>query len=135
MKEPIRKVQNLVGVKVSDFQYFFAHATGSRCYETIQSQKQPPLRDGPVNLAWSGALNVYNPACIGYGKENGCKPGDRIAIDDLENLQNFMNGRPTTWKISQMQRWADRVTVLTLVIFVMIGIAFGCRSFGCTRRK
>ncbi|TSC96940.1 MAG: hypothetical protein Greene101449_1359, partial [Candidatus Peregrinibacteria bacterium Greene1014_49] len=53
MKEPVQEVQDLVGVKVSDFQYFFAHATGSRCYETIQSLNAPPLRDGPVNLAWS----------------------------------------------------------------------------------
>ena len=129
MNEPVREVQDLVGVKVSDFQYFFSGATGTRCYETIQSQNAAVLLEGPVNLVWSGALNVYNPACIAYGKENGCKPWDRIAVDDLENLQSFINGRPTTWKISSLQMWADRVTMGTLVVLVLMMLACGCRRF------
>lgn len=121
LMQPVTVVEDFRGIKISDFQYFFNRSTGSRCYETIQSSTFPPLRDGPVNLAWDGAVNVYNPSCIQYGAENGCKPGDRIRIDDLKNLERFVNGEPTTWRLSTAQMWADRLTVMTLLGLALFG--------------
>lgn len=122
LRQPVTHVENFTGMAVSDFRYFFAQSTGTRCYETIQSQQRETLIGGPVNLAWSGALNLYNPACIAYGAENNCAPGDRIAVEDIGNLEKFINGRKTTWKISTMQQWADRITVSAL--FVVLLTAF-----------
>ncbi|MBI3332410.1 hypothetical protein HYZ99_05665 [Candidatus Peregrinibacteria bacterium] len=120
-KQSITRVDDLRGIKVSDFHYFFEGSTGSRCYEPLQSSAFAPLKDGPVNLAWDGALNMYNPSCIPYGNENGCAPGDRIRMDDLSNLQEFINGRKTTWKISTAQKVADGVSILALLGMAIIG--------------
>ena len=136
LKQPITKVQNLRGLKVSDFHYFFQGSTGSRCYETIQSSNFPALQDGPVNLAWDDALNVYNPACIAYGKENGCRPGDRIDIDDLPNLERFINGKQTTWKLSAAQHVADGVTLVALLGIILVTVLsalYTCRKIWSAR--
>lgn len=119
---PVMGVQDYTGVRVSDFNYLFNGTTGTRCYEPLLGGfERQTLLDGPVNLAWSGALNVYNPACLHYPEANNCAPGDRIAIEDIGNLEHFINGEDTTWKISAAQKWADGVTLAALLS--LIGIA------------
>ena len=68
----------------------------------------------PVMQEIDGVLNMYNPACMVYPEENDCQPGDRIALEDAENLERFRRGQKTTWKVSLSQTIAHWVSLLTL---------------------
>ena len=46
-------------------------------------------------------------------------PGDRIAVDDAQNLERFINGEKTTWKVSGLQKLGDWVSLLSLVMIVL----------------
>ena len=103
------------GEQVSDFHYLYLASTGTQCYEALPLQRLK-LRNGPVDMVYDGAFNIYNPACLQYPEENHCHPGDRIGATDRQNLLLFTHGEKTTWKLSHLQIWADRLTVLSLVL-------------------
>jgi hypothetical protein len=117
LKKPVTKVEDWTGAqKVIDVHYVTAGTTGISCYEPILAGNTflEPLVAGPVDTEHDGAFNLYNPACMQYPEENGCRPGDRIALTDKENLDKFAHGETTTWKISIAQRIADSVTLASL---------------------
>jgi hypothetical protein len=67
-----------------------------------------------------GVLNIYNPACMVYPKENDCEPGDRILVSDKENAERFRTGQKTTWKMSGLQHISNWISILTLIGCVVI---------------
>jgi hypothetical protein len=99
----------------------FISGTSRDCYDPILNFSGNPfsvLHVGPVRDAHDGYFNLMNPACYQYPEENHCKPGDRIAVSDAENLSNFVQGNPVTWKLSETQSWADVTTLATLFMLL-----------------
>ncbi|MEI8230844.1 MAG: hypothetical protein WCG83_06965 [Candidatus Peregrinibacteria bacterium] len=99
--------------------------SGINCYEPILDNAGSPqkvLHIGPVDDEQDGYFNLMNPACYQYPVANSCKPGDRIAVQDGQNLENFRRGLPVSWKISIAQYIADRLTLsaLSIVLFALI---------------
>lgn len=107
------------GERVSDFYYLFSGSTGTDCYEAT-STNLPPLQNGPVTMEIDGAFNMYNPSCLQYPAANHCLPGDRIALEDRDNLERLVQGEKTTWKLSILQIIADDVTMVTLVLLLSL---------------
>ena len=93
------------------------------CYEpmVLGSSKLPDtVIAARVDEERDGAFNIYNPACMVYPKQNNCSPGDRISVDDRENLEAFRTGKKTTWKMSTLQHITNWISVLTF--FGAIGV-------------
>ncbi len=94
------------------------------CFESIlwgsEKPAMPPLTPGPMHFTKAGESNLYNPACFQYPEAIRCKPGDRIARDDIENFERFLGGEKTTWKMSWLQHAANWLSLLTL--FLCVGI-------------
>jgi hypothetical protein len=82
------------------------------------SEAHPDVHPGAVTEVRDGYFNLVNPACYQYPDENGCRPGDRIRVEDGANLDNFRRGLPVTWKVSRAQRAADVTSLLTLCLCV-----------------
>jgi len=116
LRLPVQRAFQPVSERVSDFHYLFSASTGTECYEAL-SLNLPPLRNGPVDMVYDEAFNIYNPACLQYPEANNCSPRDRISVDDAQNFQRFIRGEKTTWKLSPLQVFADRVTLFGLVLF------------------
>ena len=53
-----------------------------------------------MSVYWNDRFNMYHPACMQYPKENNCRPGDRIHVNDADNWERFRMGEKTTWKVS-----------------------------------
>lgn len=104
-------------------------STGVRCPESLfgyQGEEQiTTLVQGPVHMVSEEAFNLNNPACLQYPEENGCHPGDRIAVGDRENFERFRSGERTTWKLSLLQHVSDWVSLAAL-----IGIVVGLFLYG-----
>jgi hypothetical protein len=97
----------------------FIAGTGRTCYEPVLNAAGDLfsiLHVGPVSDREDGYFNLMNPACYQYPDENHCKPGDRIAVADGDNLSRFTGGRPVTWKVSRAQEIADIVSALALLL-------------------
>jgi hypothetical protein len=71
---------------------------------------------GSVFLEQNGFLNLKNPACYLYPKENSCVPGDRFRADQKDQVQNFVNYRPFDFNISAGQRYSNLLTKLSLIL-------------------
>ena len=100
---------------------FFAGSVQG-CYEPILNASGSPfgvLHLGPVTDQSKGYFNLMNPSCYQYPEENHCRPGDRISVEDAENLERFASGRPTTWKVSRTQQVADVTSGVCLVGMVI----------------
>lgn len=99
-------------------------ATSLMCYVALHpfgtDPSFPLLYEGEVSEERSGFFNLRNPACFQYPRENHCKPGDLIAVSDRENFERFVQGEPTTWRISLAQRIADAVSLVSLVAWVIV---------------
>ena len=52
------------------------------------------LRPGPALDEAAGVLNVKNPACYVYPKENLCVPGDHFAVSQKEDAIKFLSYEP-----------------------------------------
>ena len=98
--------------------------TGMDCdYGVLDFAGNPQLRSlhpGSVYDVEQNYFNLMNPACYQYPKENDCNPGDRISVSDKDNLERFINGMTTTWKVSALQWWSDRVSLISVISFIML---------------
>jgi hypothetical protein len=77
---------------------------------------------GPVLAERDGYLNLKNPACYVFPKENGCQPGDRFRADQLEQAKRFVKYRPFEFRISTGQYIANQITFLTLLAIATVGL-------------
>ena len=73
------------------------------------------LESGDVLKETDGYLNLKNPACYVFPKENGCSPGDRFRSDQFEQARAFAGYRPFAFRTSRLQDYASIATLATLV--------------------
>ena len=73
------------------------------------------LKIGSVKQAAEGRFNLINPSCYLYPDQNGCHPGDRFRIDQIEQLANFINYREMEFEMPVSQRIANRISLTSLL--------------------
>ena len=78
-----------------------------------------PLHVGSIYIESDGYLNMRNPACYVYPKENDCEPGDRFRGSQKEDLKNFASYKPYAFKVSIYQKIANHTSVLAFLICIL----------------
>lgn len=78
------------------------------------------LTTGPVLAEHNGFLNLKNPACYVYPKENNCKPGDLFRADQREEAQKFASYKPFAFNFSARQEMANRLSYIAWVSFGLL---------------
>ncbi|MFE8034931.1 hypothetical protein [Thiohalocapsa marina] len=102
----------------------------------LEAFKPEPLREGPIlQEVGDGALNLRNPACLLYPEENGCEPWDAFRVDQREQALRFASYRPFAFELSTLQRVANWVSLVALlvvvgVLLVLLGRWLWGRLFG-----
>lgn len=69
-------------------------------------------------------LNIRNPACILYPKENNCKLWDNFSTQEKSKAAAFVNYKPFDFKRSRMQQVADWITQLSLIVIIVLLISW-----------
>ncbi|MDP2646802.1 MAG: hypothetical protein Q8P24_17830 [Desulfobacterales bacterium] len=82
------------------------------------------IHPGPALSERWGILNLKNPACYMYPMENQCEPGDHFRIEQWREAEQFLAFRPFTYQTSKLQKWANRVSLITLLAIATF--AAGC---------
>ncbi|MBI3793297.1 MAG: hypothetical protein HY280_01040 [Nitrospinae bacterium] len=98
-------------------------ASSMRCYSSMfgyRLEKMPfkTLHEGPALEAADGVLNVKNPACYVYPKENGCAPGDHFLASETDNASLFLARKPYDFSTPWRQRAADWFTLVAWFFWV-----------------
>jgi len=113
---------------------FIAGVSQVFCYNPIfgyrlEKFSAEGLKQGSVFEEHDGFLNLKNPACYVFPKENNCRPGDRFRADQLAQAIHFVEYRPYIFQMSPGQLAANLVTQGTLVLIGVAGLAVILRSF------
>ena len=78
------------------------------------------LQPGPALEQQDGILNIKNPACYVFPKENHCEPGDHFTVNDYDRAQAFVEYRPWYFEKSLKQKVADYVTMISLALAITV---------------
>src|SRR3989338_4868023 len=63
----------------------------------------------------------------------GCITVLAFVVAYAENLERFVTGQKTTWKMSALQHAANRISVLSLIAIAVFGCAMGWRRWRRTK--
>ena len=116
------------GPNFLDNEIMLAGISQMRCYNPsfgYRLENLPPARlvAGEALTERDGLLNIRNPACYVFPKENGCQPGDQFRADQRKEAEAFVSYRPFAFNKSHAQQLADGVTLsalLTLTLFLLV---------------
>ncbi len=89
------------------------------CYETLfgfRMERFPRkgLHAGAALEMGDGVLNLKNPACYVFPRENACAPGDHFRAEETSNARALLEYRPMVFAAPVRQRVANVVSVCTL---------------------
>lgn len=91
------------------------------------------LRPGPALAELGdGTLNLKNPACYQYPRENGCAPGDHFRVSQREAAARFLRYQAFEFRRPLRQHIADAVTLAALLL-TLAGL-LGAAILGRRRR-
>ena len=76
---------------------------------------KPKVTVGPILAVQDGYYNLTNPAGYVFPEENNLQPFDLFREDQKANLELFINHRQPKLEISSWQRFADVMSLVTLV--------------------
>jgi hypothetical protein len=107
------------------------------CYEpmfgySLETFPFKTLRPGPALREKDGVLNVKNPACFLFPRENGCQPGDHFRVEQRAAAEAFLRYRPFPFAMPARQVWANRLFVLT--VLALLGL-FAAAAVQALRRR
>lgn len=108
---------------------FIAGISQVHCYNPIfgyrlEKFSADGLSAGDVLQSRDGYLNLKNPACYVFPKENGCRPGDRFRADQIEEARRFVAYRPFHFQVSERQMLANRLTAWSGGIVALMLLAW-----------
>jgi hypothetical protein len=84
----------------------------------------------------AGVLNVKNPACYVFPRENFCIPGDHFSLARKGDAIKFLSYRPFEFEKSGKQKIADAVTTFALALTVALLLWAGfAQLFGRNRLR
>ncbi len=111
------------------------------CYEPIfgyslEDFRPKSLKPGPVLAEADGLLNIKNPACYVYPKENSCSPGDHFRADQMEEARAFVSYKNFPFKIPVRQKVANVLASMMLAAYLaLFGYLFAGFILKYVRKK
>jgi hypothetical protein len=104
---------------------FVAGVSQILCYNPIfgyrlEAFSTTGLVEGDVTLRQDGGLNLKNPACYVFPKENNCLPGARFSIDQEKQAYAFTHYKPYFFEMPAQQIIANRISYWSLLSVAML---------------
>ena len=113
---PVRKIVS----EMNDYEVFlFGSSNISHHYDPLfrddNSLLKPLVHDGSVFDIQDGYYNMTNPSSLVYPEVNGSTLFERIPVSENQKLLDFINRRPSDWKLPLTQILLDWVAGLTVL--------------------
>ncbi|MGW8246905.1 MAG: hypothetical protein ACWGOV_02240 [Acidiferrobacterales bacterium] len=96
-----------------------------RCYEPmfgyrLEALPMKTLHPGPVGDVTNDRLNIKNPACYVFPKENSCEPGDHFKVSQKTEAGLFTSYRPFQFNLPIRQVVLNYVSVFSVLGCMLI---------------
>jgi hypothetical protein len=99
------------------------------CYQPMfgyRLEKFPlgALQPGPIMSVRAGVLNLKNPACYLFPKENKCAPGDHFTIAQTKEAEDLASYKPFPFQQPALQVIATKISIASSMACIM-GLMLG----------
>jgi hypothetical protein len=116
---------------MNDYEVFiFGSSNISHHYDPLfrddNSLLKTLVHEGSVFDVQDGFYNMTNPSSLVYPELNGAKLFERIPVADNKKLLDFINRRPSDWKLPLTQivlDWVAGITVLLVACAILVHLA------------
>lgn len=129
---PIERIDD-----INDQRTFDDRASNLKPYEVLFGYNlgtfQSTVQIGPAREIRDGRFNMTHPAGLVYPEVNNVSPWERIPADQQEQLEDFLARRQPDWNIPAMQKAANAVSLISLIILLGVFLPFP-KSLLPTRR-
>ena len=124
---PVRKIVP----DMNDYEVFlFGSSNISHHYDPLfrddNSLLKPLVHEGSVFDVQDGYYNMTNPSGLVYPEVNGSTLFERIPVSDNQKLLDFINRRPSDWKLPLTQiilDWVAGFTILFITVAILVYLA------------
>jgi len=120
---------------MNDYEVFQAQASNTiNHYDPLYGETSfyPQVHEGSVFDIDNGYYNMSDPSGYVFPSENNSKLFSRIPVSDYKKLVDFINRRPSDWKLPFVQillDWTAGITFLLLICAILIYLAGRWISF------
>lgn len=120
--QKIADPKNPQGDSIVENSLFLEGSSPIHCYNPIfgyrlEKLNTYPLIEGSITRETAErTLNLHNPACLVFPKENECKPWDAFKLDQLQLLFEFASYKTYVFKKSSRQHISDTISLITLLL-------------------
>ncbi len=90
----------------------------------LENFPEGALSPGSVWQEKNGYLNIKNPSCYVFPKENQCRPGDHFTVRQKKQVFAFTHYRPFSFQMSGTQQIANKITLGVLFAVILGGIFY-----------
>lgn len=99
-----------------------------RCYNPmfgylLEAFPMETLHPGDPLEVTDGHLNLKDPACYVFPKENNCKPGDHFSEKRIDDAKSLLHYRSYPFSRSGRQKTADLISLLAIIALPVIIVA------------
>ncbi len=116
---PIIQISN-----IGDWDVFAEHASSYRPYEPLFGYSletfNPMIHVGSVFEEENGYFNMTNPSSLVFPEINNSYPFERIKTSERKKLETFLLRKQPSWKIPNLQKFLDILSLSTLVFSLAI---------------
>jgi hypothetical protein len=115
---------------MNDYEVFFLGSSNTRHHNDALFRDDnilltPLVHEGSVFDVQNGYFNMTNPASLVFPEINGATFFERIPVSDYWKLVDFVNRRPSDWKLPLTQIVLDWAAGLTILIETCTVLAYG----------
>jgi hypothetical protein len=94
------------------------------------------LTFGDVLSERDGLLNIKNPACYVFPKENNCSPGDHFRSDQRDLAENFVTYKQFSFEKSNLQVVAELITFISAIsALIILAFLFAYTALDRSKRR
>jgi hypothetical protein len=119
---------------MNDYEVFILDSSNTRHHSDALFRDDnllltPLVHEGSVFDVQNGYYNMTNPASLVYPEINGATFFERIPVSDYQKLYDFVNRRPSDWKLPPTQKLLDWAAGLTILIEMCALLAYLVRRW------
>jgi hypothetical protein len=125
---------NQIVPDMNDYEVFMLHASNTNYhYDPLFRDNNvfltPLVHEGSVFDVQEGYYNMTDPSSLVYPEVNGSTLFERIPVSDFWKLSDFINRRPSDWKIPLTQNLLDWSAGLTILAETCALLFFFAKRF------
>jgi len=104
-------------------------------YSSVPTEFIGSLHPGSIWDETDGYLNIKNPACINWPKENNCRPGDHFTVQQKSLVERYIHYEPFPVKVPEKVRMAAYVSAFAFFSVMMFLLGYAVVYFRTQYRR